>query len=141
MDAMIIEQFVAHCTPSRLPVPGEEDREHRNWIVRLAADLPEQWNSEDASVILTKAAVSAVRDAREARGLQVGDQDPHTPIARALSLDARHVVVIVTTIKLEEDDAHEYLVAASAALRALEAINPIDDIQGIPRRFWRIVIG
>lgn len=141
MDAMVIEQIVAHCTPSRLPVPGEEGREHRIWIVRLAADLPERWNPEDVSAVLTEAAASAVRDAREARGLQVDDQDSHTPVARVLYLDALHVIVNVTTIKLEEDDAHEYLVAASAALRALEATNPIDDIQGIPRRFWRIVIG
>lgn len=60
---------------------------------------------------------------------------------RVAAIDELHVVVGVSTIKLERDEAHAYLVAASAALRRLERTTPIDDIQGIPRRFWRLMLG
>jgi hypothetical protein len=63
------------------------------------------------------------------------------PIVQVLNVDELHVVISIETIRLEEDDAHAYLVAASAALRCLDEAAPIDDIQGIPRRFWRMMIG
>ena len=75
------------------------------------------------------------------RGFDGEGGSAHVPVVHVLGIDERHVVVIICTINLEEDDAHSYLVAASAALRALEAVTPIEDIQGIPRRFWRLVLG
>jgi hypothetical protein len=56
-------------------------------------------------------------------------------------VDVRHVIVNITTVRLEDDDAHSWLVAASVALRAFDRWIPIEDIQGIPRRFWRLLSG
>lgn len=136
MNPVAIEQLVAHAAPSRLPVSTDDDREQRNWVIRLAADLADPWNADDASTALTNRAASAVHEARKARGIAPDDGGEHVPIVRLVPIDGRHLVMNVTTIKLEHDDAHAYLVAASAALRALDEMNSIDDIQGIPRRFW-----
>jgi len=95
--------------------------------------------AEQASDQLSKKAESTVVSARTARGL------PATvdviPIVRVIVVDERHLIVNVCTVRLEEDDAHDYLVAASSALAALDMEIPLDDIQGIPRRFWRALIG
>lgn len=141
MKSALIEQLAAHSTPSRLPVQAEERREQRNWVVRLAMDPAETWNVVEASAVVTRKAASAIREACEARGLSFDNQGPYDPVVRLVPIDARHVVMNITTIKLEEDEAHAYLVAASAALRALDELTPIDDIQGIPRRFWGLLIG
>jgi hypothetical protein len=141
MNATLIAQLVAHSTPSRLPVSTDEHREQRNWAIRVAADLGDTWNPDEAAALLTKKAASAVHAAREARGLPLDDEGRHAPVVRLLPIDGRHLVMSVITIKLEDDDAHSYLVAASTALRALDEVTPIDDIQGIPRRFWGALLG
>jgi hypothetical protein len=90
---------------------------------------------------LSREAASAVRDARIARGLAAEGEGLIVPSVRVVLLDERHVIVNISTMRLEEDDAHAWLVAASAALKALDTSVPIDDIQGIPRRFWRLIVG
>jgi len=141
MDTVAIERLTAHSAPARLPVEGEDAREQRNWAIRLASGLPEGWNPNEMSAHVSREAAGAVRAARTARGLAVDDDDLNVVTARVLPLDERHVIVNISTIRLEEDDVHAWLVAASAALTALDRYVPIDDIQGIPRRFWSLVVG
>ena len=139
IDSVLIERLAAHATPSRLPVAGDPKREQRSWVVRLVRDLPRNWNAEQASDRLSKDAESAVVAARTVRGMSAAVDV--IPIVRVVVVDERHVIVNVSTVRLEEDNAHDYLVAASGALAALDVELPVDDIQGIPRRFWRVVIG
>jgi hypothetical protein len=139
MDLVLMERLAAYSTPSRLPVEGYLKREQRSWVVRLVRDLPQNWMAEQASDRLSKEAEIAVVTARTMRGLSATVDV--IPSVRVVVMDERHVIVIVSTVKLEEDDAHDYLVAASGALVALDVELPLDDIQGIPRRFWRVLIG
>jgi len=134
-----MERLAAYSTPSRLPVAGDPTREQRSWVVRLVRELPQNWMAEQASDRLSKKAVSAVLAARAARG-QSATSDV-IPSVLVVVVDERHMIVNISTVKLEEDDAHDYLVAASGALSALDVELPLDDIQGIPRRFWRVLIG
>jgi hypothetical protein len=124
-----------------MAIEGDERREQRNWIVRHAEDLPAEFNRDDVSRALSGEAVSAVAKARAGRGLVAQELGVHSPVVRLILVDERHLVVNVTTIKQEQDDAHEYLVAASAVLSILDKMVPIEDIQGIPRRFWRLLVG
>lgn len=139
IDSVVMERLAAHSTPSRLPVTGDPKREQRSWVVRLVRDLPRNWSAERVSGRLGKDAESAVVAARAVRGMSAPVDA--IPIVRLVVVDERHVIVNVSTVRLEEDDAHDYLVAASGALAALDMELPLDDIQGIPRRFWRVVIG
>lgn len=139
MDSVLMERLAGSSAPTRIPVPGERQREQRSWVVRLVRDLPSEWMPEHASVRLNKKAESAVVAARTVRGLSATLEV--IPVVRVAVVDERHVIVSITTVRLEEDDAHDYLVAASAALAALDVELPLDDIQGIPRRFWRVLIG
>jgi hypothetical protein len=140
MNTSTIERLTAHSMPHPLLVEGDTSREQRHWVVRIADRLPADWNAEATSEQLNCDAVSAVRDARSARGLELRG-GPFVPQVRAVLIDEQHVLVSITSVKLEKDDAHAWLVAASAALRTLEKSLPVDDIQGIPRRFWRLVLG
>lgn len=140
MSATRIGRLAAYSTPIGLSVSPEEHREQRNWVVRFSADLTDTWNADEAAARLTEKAAAEVHAAREGRGLPP-DARRHAPVVRLLPVDSRHLVVTIVTIKQEDDDAHAYLVAASAALLALDQMNAIDDIQGYPRRFWEILIG
>lgn len=141
MDSKAIERLTAHAAPQRLPLDGDETREHRNWVIRLAQPVAGGLNSNELSVILSRDAASAVAEALNERGLASAGNSIYAPTVRVVVIDELHVVLNVSTIRLEQDEAHAYLVAASAALRGLERTAAIEDIQGIPRRFWRLVVG
>ncbi len=140
MNTTMIERLAANSAPMRLPVEGDQSREQRNWIVRLATDVDEQ---DDAGVLagkLSSAAQGAIRQARIERQLAAEVDQPGVSV-RVDRIDPRHLVVSIATAPLEKDDAHEWLVAASAALRRLHQSAPVEDIQGIPVRFWKLVVG
>jgi hypothetical protein len=139
MDTTAIERVAANSTPTRLPVEGDPSLEERHWILRLGVDLPPD-SGHDLSAVASKAATVAVRDARIARGLALDAEEARVAL-QLHSVDARHLIVSIRTIRLDRDDAHAWLVAASAALRSLREALPIEDIQGLPRAFWRVLIG
>jgi hypothetical protein len=141
MDSEPIEQLAAYSVPQPLTIHGDDGREQRNWVVRLAGSIPGESNLDDLSAKLSRTAVSAVTEARALRGLPVENAEPHMPLVRVLAVDAQHLIVNICTIKLEKDDVHAYLVAASAVLKGLHDAIAIEDVQGIPRRFWRLLIG
>ena len=140
MDTIMIERLTGHSTPTRLPVEGNSGREERNWAVRLTGNLPTGRGTDDLVAKVTEAAIAAVREARTARGLDPAAKEGEVSV-RIHAVDARHAIVGITTVRLDKDDAHAWLVAASAALRALDGSVPVEDIQGIPRRFWKLLVG
>lgn len=139
MDTNTIERLAANAAPNRLPVDGDPEQEQRNWVVRLAAELPRGWDANVAAEVLASRAVEAVRDARAQRGQS--SEALTQPMVMLTRIDERHLIVSVRTERLERDEAHAWLVAASAALRALERTLRVEEIQGFPRRFWRLVLG
>lgn len=141
MDQEIIEQLAAFSVPNPLPSASGGRYDQRNWVIRLEQDLPTTWRLDESSALLGQAARLSVARARAERGLPIQDAGPHVPIIGLLPIDARHLVLKVSTIRLKEDDTYAYLVAAVAALMALDKEKRIEDIQGIPRRFWRVLIG
>jgi hypothetical protein len=139
MGLELIEQLTALLAPNALPV-DVEGMEQRLWIVRVAHQLSDDWRPAEVAVLLSNEAASVVAKARSLRRLPQRC-DAHLPIVRISVIGARHLVMSVVTIKLKKDDAHEYLAAASAALVLLDREVPIEDIQGIPRHFWRMILG
>lgn len=135
-----MEQLAGLSLPNPLPVQDDDAREQRNWIIRLKTDLSEV-AADDKSALLSKEAIAAVRKARLARGIPTAEVDALAPSVRVLRIDARHVIVNIVTVRLAHDQAHEFLVAASAALVVLDREVPVEEIQGIPRRFWSLLIG
>jgi len=133
LETITFERLAASSVPVRTPA-DDESRERRHWIVRLAGDVRPEWNQEQSSVTLTRAAAAAVAAARSRRGL--APLPLHGPFVNLSPMGSRHIVVSVETVRLESDDAHEYLVAGAAALQALDREAPIEEIQGIPRSFW-----
>jgi hypothetical protein len=140
MDTTAIERVAANSAPTRVPVEGDSSLEERHWVVRLSFDLPLDHRGQDLERITSEAAARAVREARIARELDATADEGRVTV-HLHSVDARHVIVSIGTVRLERDDAHAWLVAASAALRALHDVVPIDDIQGLPRAFWKVLVG
>jgi hypothetical protein len=141
MDSSAVEQLVAYSAPNRLPVDGEGEFEQRNWIVRTAVDVPESWDLAEAAKVLTSDAVAEVRGAAAARGVEGSDRERQHVVVNLIRLDRQHLIVRIKSVRLEKDELYVYLIAASRALRTLEAQYPIDDIQGYPRAYWRMVLG
>ena len=140
MDRAAIERVAANSSPTRVPVEGDSSLEERHWTVRLSVDLPRDHRGPKLEPMASEAATSAVRGARLARGLDA-DADEGRVTLQLHSVDARHLIVSIGTVRLERDDAHAWIVAASAALRALHDVVPIEDIQGLPRAFWKVLVG
>jgi hypothetical protein len=139
MDRTAIECVAANSAPTRVPVPGSPSREERHWVVRLISDLPPE-GRPDLEPLAGAAAAIGVRNARSARGLAPHADEGHVTVS-VHTVDPRHLIVSIGTVPIERDDAHAWLVAASAALRCLHDHVPIDDIQGLPRVFWRLLVG
>ncbi len=132
------EHLAAYATPTGLPTKLP-NRDARHWIVRTksAAAYPTLIAQHGAEIARrTKAAVAS---ARAEMGLPPNEE--HAPDVELISMGGHHLVVRITTVELAMDTEHGYLVAAVAALGALEESVPIDDIQGIPRRYWRLLLG
>lgn len=127
MDRIAIERVAANSAPTRVPVEGDSSLEERHWIVRLSADLPPDYRAGENERMASEAATRAVHEARTARGLDAAADEGRVTL-HLHSVDARHLIVSIGTVRLEKDDGHAWLVAASAALRSLHEVVPIDDI-------------
>lgn len=134
-----IEQLVGFSTPAPLPDPTDT-RDERNWFVRVASHLPAAWDHRAASVLIEARATDAVRAACVARTLPDELAHSHAPRVKVFRIDESHLLLRIVTIRLKQDLAHTYLVAASSALRTLNEMISLDDIQGIPRRYWRLLL-
>jgi hypothetical protein len=139
MDFEQVAVVAAYSTPVPLPVDDDERLEQRMWAIRLSSDVSPGWNTEEVAAGLDKQATSALRTAHSERDLRY--EDIGLPTIRVLLVDPRHLFLNITTPRMDRDAAESDLVAACAALRALEQIVPIEDVQGIPRRYWRIFMG
>lgn len=135
-----LEQLTAYAAPIRLPVGSSGDREQRSWVVRFTSSLPADLDPVELSRELARAAVAMVREALAERGLPVDGEQGMVGV-KLLPFGDQYAVIVITTIRLERDEAEAYLVAASAVLTALDRIAKLADIQGIPRRYWRMLIG
>ncbi|MFO0550972.1 MAG: hypothetical protein U0271_21455 [Polyangiaceae bacterium] len=135
-----IEIRVAFAVP--MPVRnGIDERDERNWFVRVKSPLPARWDRERVSALVAGEAVAAVHAACVERGFSVEVAQLHLPRIELVRVDVSHLLLRIATPRLAEDVAHAYLIAGSHALRALEKLVELDDIQGIPRRYWRHLIG
>lgn len=138
MDDKAIERLAANSSPLRLVV--DADTERRDWVVRFADTCSNDASSSDVVARTRAAAGSAVHGALVARNLPAGAPEDVVTIA-IRSIGNQHAVVSITTRRMDEEGAHASLVAAGAALRELDASHAIDDLQGIPRRYWRSLVG
>ena len=135
-----LESLTGYSAPMRLPDGTSGIWEQRCWVVRFTSPFPGDRDQEEISRELERIAVGSVRDAREARGLPV-DVEEGVVRVKLRPFGDQYAVVVITTIRLERDDAEAYLVAASNVLIALDRITRLADIQGIPRRYWRLLVG
>ena len=131
-----VEQLTVFAVPA-----AREDNAgaHRNWVVRFRDAVPDEWSAPGTETSLNSAAQDAVRRALEARGVS-HDRDA-APVVRVIPIDRLRAAVCVRTARVANDLFAMHLVAASAALRALDRIETIEDIQGIPAPFWRLLLG
>lgn len=129
-----IERLTAYAVPQR--VSTVDGRDERHWVVRVTEIPSDLLPVEDR---LDQLARAAVAEARRERGLAEGQA--HVPSVTLKIIEPHHLVLSVTTIALEDDDAEEHLLAGSAALAGLKRELEIEDIQGIPLRYWRLLVG
>lgn len=140
MDEETLQLLAARAAPSPIPLASSDGtHEQRLWIVRLREELPDD-RAATLEAIVQGGTVEATRAGRVERGLDAESEhgDVTMQIHRATAL---HLIVRVTTVVHRLDLADTSLLAQAAALRALHVAAPIEDIQGFPREYWRVLIG
>ena len=139
MDKKFVEQLTAFSSPMILPLVEDPSKGQQNWVVRLMLDLPDN-AIEEISTNLEAAARTAILNAHRESGAEDESVEPQISIKLG-QIDQRHLVIGITTLRRDTTAVHSWLLSASAAMSALEKQFPIDDIQGIPRRFWTLLLG
>lgn len=131
------DSFAVRFVPSSFDVQGTEGRRERWWALRLRVRADE--DAERVSRRLHDAALNALRSAAVARGLGltiVGEID-----VEAEWLSEKHLLLRVETSREADENVEADLVCSRAAVMELEREYAVEDIQGLPRRLWRLLFG
>lgn len=129
--------------PLMIPVPvhirdSTLHQNQRNWVIRFVRpQSDDSFNLSQVESLLSSAAVDAVLKCRSEKGL-IADNGL-APRVQISMIDNVHLLLQIEELLQNENET--FLVAASAALRILDEMSPVDDIQGLPRQLWRLLIG
>ncbi len=135
-DVARIRKMVVFVTPAATQSRLGDEWEARCWTVTLAAEVSDV-DSVQSLDTMSEAATAIVHSSLVRKGEDAGLQEVCK--VEVAVVDSMHLILVVSTRKADRD--REYLGAAGAAMRALDAKHPIADVQGIPRRFWRLPLG
>jgi hypothetical protein len=129
-----ISNLVGYSFPAALPVEGRPDWLRRNWVLRTSREI-----DEATCATLGELVTRNIRAALSDSGVSAGDLDRGAPVIAINVLDARHA--IVSTDFMAPDSGLNLGDAAMAAtwgaLQQLDARLDIDELEGLPRRFWK----
>ena len=137
MDRDAVKRIAASSMPGRIAVDEDPSLEARYWILRFAR-IPEK-RLDELTIVVQRAARGAVCAAREERRLDPAAAAGRVEVSLHL-VDQTHLIIEVVTTCLERDDAHAWLVAASAAIDAIDQTSDVEELQGFPRPYWPLLL-
>jgi hypothetical protein len=107
----------------------------RKWVLRLRASLPSDEELLDA---IRSFEYSARREVSNAMGIQGELMNP-LPAVSATQLDSHHLVLEIDCPNAAAGMGDAAAIATSVMLRAADQRWQLEDLQGIPKRYWFIV--
>jgi len=122
--------------PVAVNVPG---REQQTWNVRFTTPIVTTFDSDQMANRLTEAGREATLKAATEAG--IANPETHLPSVRLVILDQHHALVIVEGPARDRDVLHVGLIGPFLALRTLHEAQELDDIQGVPIRYWPVLLG
>ena len=133
-----VAQFAAYCWPPIVPVEDNVDRVRRSWVLRLAQPLPAD---VDAKAVGLRMEERAQKKIKEALGpYYSGDElEPSFPWVKLVVVDPVHALAHIVTRQPEKDITDAGMIAVAQVLRGLDEEWDIEDLQGIPKRFWLLL--
>jgi hypothetical protein len=133
-----VAQFAAHCWPPIVPVEDSADRVRRSWVLRLAQPLP---SDVDVKAVGQRMEKRAQKKIKEALGSYYsGDElEPSFPWVKLVVVDPMHALAHIVTRQPEKDITDAGMIAIAQVLRGLDEEWVIEDLQGIPKRFWLLL--
>ncbi len=129
MDA-VVHEVVGALYPEAIPASAGDGWLERRWVVRTRDDLPPRQSLERLATQLTSDAVesSASQNVREYAASK--------RVVELLPATAKHCIVIVRFPGPEASTGDEASALNWGVLCGLDARIAIEDLQGLPRRFW-----
>ena len=133
-----VAQFAAHCWPPIVPVEDNVDRVRRSWVLRLAQPLPAD---VDVKAVGQRMEERAQKKIKEALGpyYSGGELEPSFPWVKLVVVDPMHALAHIVTRQPEKDITDAGMIAIAQVLRGLDEEWVIEDLQGIPKRFWLLL--
>jgi hypothetical protein len=133
-----VAQFAAHCWPPIVPVEDHLDRVRRSWVLRLARPLSPD---VDVKAVGQRVEERARNQIVEALGSYYSDHELELsfPLVKLVVVDPMHVLAHIVTRQPEKDITDAGMIAMTQVLRGLDTEWGIEDLQGIPKRFWLLL--
>lgn len=107
----------------------------RKWVLRLRGKVPEGETLENE---VRSFELSARQEVAKALGIQ-GDLPYPLPAISGTRLDGHHVVLEIDCPSTAAGMDDAAAIATSVILRAVDQQWELEDLQGIPKRYWFIV--
>jgi hypothetical protein len=107
----------------------------RKWVLRLNANLPAGETLEDAVISL---GLAARREISKALGGQ-GDFEHPLPAVSAVRLGDHHLILQIDCPSAAAEMGDAAAIATWVILRGADERWQLEDLQGIPKRYWFIL--
>jgi hypothetical protein len=137
--AVSAEQYARNLAAASYPaledVPGIPNAFRRRWVLRLSTSLPAPEVLETA---VKSFEASSRRDIAKALG-KPGDLEQPVPSASAVRLDDHHLVLEIDCPSPEAMMGDAAAIATGSILRAADQQWQLEDLEGIPKRYWFIL--
>ncbi len=133
-----VAQFAAHCWPPIVPVEDHPDRVRRSWVLRLAQPLPPDSDVEAVGQRVEERARKKIKGAL-GQYYSADALEPSFPLVKLVVVDAMHALAHIVTRRPEQDITDAGMIAIAQVLRGLDDEWDIEDLQGIPKRFWLLL--
>ncbi len=124
--------------PPALKSPSSPNKILRRWILRVSSDATEQSALENAERF---ARDNTLQSLLAALGPSYGEEQLArcVPLVELEPIDENHILVHALHPSREEEPSDAVLVAMAEILKAIDVEFGIEDIQGVPKRFWLLV--
>jgi hypothetical protein len=131
--AQLVSELVGEVFPVALPVG--RGRLRRNWVLRVAAQLP---SDPDLDRLANDAEEQAFAAIRQAYGSSVPEDQlrANRPAVRIARLGASHLIVRVEFCDTEASVGDSAAISQWLVLQEVDRVLRLEDLQGLPCELW-----
>lgn len=130
----LIKTLIGYAYPSAEPVGKSGRRFVRRWVARSERELPDQ---AALDALAERLVTEATRVLREAYGQTSEDQlRDSLPMASIVRIAPNHCVVVIESPTPGHAVGDAAAVGTWRILRGMDNAIGIEDLEGIPKRFW-----